>query len=101
MAEKYLSYSGVELLWHKIKLLADKKLESVKAKNSSVSVEDKNKVSVNISKSEDNLLSLEQDGLYSSRPVLKKLTFGAREEFVYDGTKDITVPVYDGEYNIK
>ena len=98
MTEKYLDYSGVELLWQKVKQLTDKKLEEVKADDKSISVRDKNKIAVRISKSEDNLLSLKQDGLYSSRPVLAKLTFGAKEEYTYDGTKDVTVPVYDGKY---
>lgn len=98
MTDKYLDYSGVELLWRKIKQLTDKKLEQVEPDDKSISVRDKNKVKVNISKSEDNLLQLKQDGLYSARPVLGKLTFGAKEEYTYDGTKDVYVPVYDGKY---
>ena len=27
------------------------------------------------------------------------LTFGAEEEFVFNGSKDVTVPVYQGEIN--
>ena len=98
MTDKYLDYSGVELLWRKIKQLTDKKLEQVEPDDKSISVRDKNKVKVNISKSEDNLLQLKQDGLYSARPVLSKLTFGAKEEYTYDGTKDVYVPVYDGKF---
>ena len=98
MTDKFLDYSGVELLWRKIKQLTDKKLEQVLPDDNSISVSDKNKVKVQISKSEDNLLSVKQDGLYSARPVLHKLTFGAKEEYTYDGTKDVTVPVYDGKY---
>ena len=99
MADKFLDYSGVELLWRKIKQLTDKKLEKVEAGNASVTVKDNNKVAVQISKSEDNLLSLKQDGLHSARPVLNKLTFGADKAYTYDGTEDVTVPVYQGETN--
>lgn len=31
---------------------------------------------------------------------LHKLTFGADETYVYDGTEDVTVPVYLGEYGV-
>lgn len=99
MADKFLDYSGVELLWQKIKQLTDKKLERVEAGDASVSVKDNNKVAVQISKSENNLLGLKQDGLYSARPVLNKLTFGADKAYTYDGTEDVTVPVYQGETN--
>lgn len=98
MADKFLDYSGVELLWRKIKQLTDKKLEKVEPADQTITVSDKNKIAVRISKSEGNLLSAKQDGLYSARPVLAKLTFGAKEEYTYDGTKDVTVPVYDGKY---
>ena len=100
MKEKFLDYSGVEQLWLKIKQLTNKKLENVEPNDESITVTDKNKIAVNISKSEDNLLSLKQDGLFSARPVLCKLTFGAKEEYTYDGTKDVTVPVYDGHYEL-
>ena len=98
MAEKYLDYSGVELLWQKIKQLVNKKLDNVKPADKSINVKNSNEISANISKSEGNLLSVKQDGLYSERPVLHKLTFGAKEEYTYDGTEDVTVPVYDGKY---
>jgi len=98
MADKFLDYSGVELLWQKIKQLTDKKLEKVESKDSSIVVTDRNKISVRVSTSEDNLLSLKQDGLYSARPVLHKLTFGSDKNYVYDGTEDVTVHTYDGTY---
>lgn len=34
-----------------------------------------------------------------SGAVLHKLTFGANQEFVYDGSEDVTVPVYMGTFN--
>ena len=98
MADKFLDYSGVELLWQKIKQLTDKKLEKVESKDSSIVVTDRNKIAVRVSTSEDNLLSLKQDGLYSARPVLHKLTFGSDKNYVYDGTEDVTVHTYDGTY---
>jgi len=98
MADKFLDYSGVELLWQKIKQLTDKKLEKVESKDSSIVVTDRNKIAVRVSTSEDNLLSLKRDGLYSARPVLHKLTFGSDKNYVYDGTEDVTVHTYDGTY---
>ena len=100
MAEKYLDKSGVELLWLKIKQLTDKKLEKVENADSSIQVIDKNKISVRVSTSEGNLLSVKQDGLYSERPALHKLIFGSDKQYVYDGTEDVTVNTYDGQYNI-
>ena len=97
--EKYLNDSGVELLWRKINKLLSRKIESVESANDSISITNKNKISVNISSAEDNLLQLVPGkGLYVPTRM-HKLTFGAREEFVYDGSKDITVPVYNGEYH--
>ena len=94
MADKYLDKSGVELLWQKIKQLTDKKLESVEGADSSISVTNKKKISVNISKSENNFLKLNADGLQVG--PLHKLSFGPYE---YDGSKDVSVTIYDGEYN--
>lgn len=101
MAEKYLDYSGTDLLWKKILKLFDKKLEKVESFNDSIKVTDSNKISVNISESENNLLQLiPGEGLYvRSSGVMHKLTFGADQEYVYDGTKDVTVPVYTGKTN--
>jgi hypothetical protein len=99
MENKFLDYSGVELLWLKIKQLTDKKLEKVESNDSSIVVKDRNKISVRLSASEGNTLSVEQDGLYSGIPALHKLTFGSDQQYVYDGTEDVTVPVYDGTYD--
>lgn len=98
--EKYLSDSGVELLWRKINKLLRRKLEEVEPLNDSIEISDKNKIAVNISASETNLLKLKPgEGLYVPNKM-HKLTFGAGGEFVYDGSEDITVPVYDGGHDI-
>ena len=99
MAEKYLNDSGVELLWRKINKLLKRKIEEVEPLNDSINVSDKNKIAVNISASESNLLQvIPNEGLYVPNKM-HKLVFGAHEQFVYDGSKDITVPVYDGAYH--
>lgn len=101
MAEKYLNDSGVELLWRKIIKLLNRKIESVESADDSISVTNKNEVSVRISSSENNLLQLiPGQGLYVQAPSkMHKLTFGAGQEYVYDGSEDVTVPVYNGEYH--
>lgn len=97
--KKFLDYSGVETLWNKIRKRYDKKLDSVTNYDNSIEVTNDREINVKVSSSEGNLLSVEQDGLYSARPVLHKLTFGADKEYTYDGTEDVTVPVYNGEYH--
>ena len=102
MAEKYLDYSGTDLLWRKIVRLLNRKIEEVKKSDDSVKVTNKNEIAVNISESEDNILQLvEGEGLYvsSTAPKMHKLTFGADKDYVYDGSEDVTVPVYGGDYN--
>lgn len=76
MADKLLDYSGVETLWSKILKLINRKLR--------------------VSSSKGNLLKESADGLLVS--PLHKLTFGPYE---YDGSKDISVTVYDGEYEFE
>jgi len=99
MADKYLNSSDVELLWRKIIKLIDKK--TVASADDSIQVTDKG-IAVKISASEGNQLQLKPgEGLYVDVPVpgkMHKLTFGAGEEYVYDGSKDVTVPVYTGKY---
>jgi len=96
---KFVDYSGLEHLWERITQRYDKKLDEVKG-DDTIQVQDKDKLSVRISDKKDNLLSIDTGkGLYASRPVLSKLTFGAGKEYVYDGTEDVTVPVYDGSYH--
>ena len=99
MTEKYLDYSGTDLLWRKILKLLNKKIEKVESSDKSIKVIGNNKVAVNISASETNNLSLVNDGLYVPNKM-HTLTFGAHQEFVYDGSKDVTVPEYDGTHYI-
>ena len=104
--EKYLDYEGVEQFWDRIKRRYDNKLESVTNRDDSIKVTNKREIAVQISDEEDNMLRLMADygkkkGLYVPpvKSMPHKLTFGAGEEFVYDGSEDITVPVYLGEIN--
>ena len=96
MAEKYLDYSGADLLWKRIQKLLNGKISEVKNTDETITITNKNSISVKISSSEGNQLQKNSNGLYVAVPKMHKLTFGAGEEFVYDGSKDITVPVYDG-----
>ena len=57
-----------------------------------------------ISQAEGNILQLKtgegEEGLFvppCAPPVLHKLRFGADQVYEYDGTQDVTVPVYMGE----
>lgn len=97
MADKFLDYSGVEILWGKIRRLLDRKLESVTNHDDTIEVTSGREIAVKVSSAEGNLLESRQ-GLYVKAPVLHKLTFGADKEYIYDGTEDVTVPVYKGEY---
>ena len=99
MTEKYLDYSGTDLLWRKILKLLNKKLESIENSDQSIKITDSNKIAVNISASEANNLSLVKDGLFVPNKM-HKLIFGAHQQFVYDGSEDITVPEYDGTHHI-
>ena len=95
MVDKYMNGSDVELLWRKIKKLLDKK--TVTNADDSIQLTD-NKIAVKISASEGNALQLQSGkGLYvPSSGVMHKLTFGADQQYVYDGSTDVTVPVYLG-----
>lgn len=97
MDNKFLDSIGLKYLWKKILQLLDQKLDSVEAADKSILVASRRNISVKISNESSNALQL-KDGLYV--PKNHKLIFGAHGEFVYDGTQDVTVPVYDGEYNI-
>jgi len=95
---RYLDYSGTYELWRRIVKLCDKKLESVTPKDDSIVVTDKNKISVKISKAKNNLIKLKAgEGLCVDSLMNHKLTFGADQEYVYDGSEDVTVPVYTGK----
>ena len=99
-SNKFLDYSGVETLWRKIRERYDKKLDSVTNHDDSIEVTNGREISVKVSSSETNLLQVKpNEGLYVPNKM-HKLTFGAGGEFVYDGSEDITVPVYDGGHDI-
>lgn len=100
MQKKFVSYSGLERFWLRITQRYDKKLDSVTNKDESIEVSSGREISARISPSEGNLLSVEKGkGLYVKKPILHKLTFGAKENYTYDGTEDVTVPVYKGDYD--
>ena len=96
MADKWLDYSGVETLWKKIRARYDKKLDSVTNRDESIEVTSDREIAVKVSSAEGNLLAKTEDGLYPAAPVLHTLKFGKYE---YDGTSDVIVDIYDGEYN--
>lgn len=80
-----------------------KYLTSVTNHDDSVEVFDDREIAVKLSNAEGNILQVKTDegeeGLYvpTSQPVrMHKLTFGADQAYVYDGSEDVTVPVYDG-----
>ena len=101
---KWADYVNLEWFWDRIRKRYDKKLDRVIPHNESILVEANNRVAVQISPESDNTLQLKTEngkkGLYVA-PVksLHRLIFGAREEFVYDGSEDVTVPVYQGKYD--
>ena len=98
--KRFLDYSGVETLWRKIRERYDKKLDSVTNHDESIEVTYGREIGVKVSSLEGNLLKVEK-GLYVAAPSLHKLTFGSDKNYVYDGTEDVTVPVYKGEYDIE
>ena len=99
MAEKYLDYSGTDLLWRKIIKLLNKKIDSVTNSDDSIKVSNNREIAVKISQSENNLLQLKPgEGLYvQGTGKMHVLKFGANQVYEYDGSKDVTVPVYMGE----
>lgn len=104
--DKWLDYAGVESFWDRIRKSIDKKLDRVEGHDDSIRVVDRNKISVQISGAENNILQVKtrpgQKGLFvPAPPVQHKLIFGAGEEYVYDGSEDVTVPVYTGDIEEK
>ena len=98
---RFLNYSGLELLWAKIRARYDKKLDNVTSKDSSIKVSSGREISANISTAEDNALHV-NNGLYvpsTAQKVQHKLRFGTELQYEFDGSKDVEVPVYDGKYN--
>ena len=102
---RWSDYASVEWLWDRILRKLDKKLDKVLSHDDSIKVIAGNRIAVQVSPAEDNTLQLKTEdgtkGLYVP-PVTNlphKLTFGAGKEYVYDGSQDVTVPVYTGEFN--
>ena len=97
MAGKYLGAEGVQRLWQRIMLRYDGKLDSVTNKDDTIEVTSGRVISVKVSPAENNLLKIDAGkGLFVAK--MHKLTFGSDKNYVYDGTEDVTVPVYQGEY---
>ena len=101
---KYFGTKNLNKLWDQIKHLLDRKLESVTNYDNSVKVTNKRMISVRISETEGNALKANnfpgEEGLFVSdkpKSLQHKLTFGADEEYIFDGSEDITVPVYKGD----
>lgn len=97
MDSKFLDSRGLKHLWSKFRSLLDEKIDSIEAADRSINVTSKRRVSVKISSESTNAIQL-KDGLYV--PKNHTLTFGAHEDFTYDGTEDVKVPVYDGSYEV-
>lgn len=97
---EYLDYEGLATFWDRVKRRYDRKLERVVDGDGSIAITNDNEIAVRISDAEGNLLQLKtksgEKGLYV--PTAHRLTFGAEQEYVYDGTEDVTVPVYMGDY---
>ena len=96
--KKFATYEAIERLWLRITQRYDKKLDSVANGDETITVSSGRVISVRVSSRKDNILQVDKHkGLFV--PKNKKLTFGSDKNYVYDGTEDITVPVYNGEYN--
>lgn len=92
--KKFVDQQGLQRFWLRIKERYDKKLDSVTNKNETIEVDSGREISVRISSNKNNVLVVEEgNGLLV--PKNHKLIFGPYE---YDGSKDITVTIYDGEY---
>ena len=91
---KFVSYERLERFWQRIKERYDKKLDSVTNKDETIVVSSGREISVRVSSNKNNMLEVETGkGLYV--PKNHVLKFGPYE---YDGTEDVIVTVYDGEY---
>ena len=66
-------------------------------------IDDTGLLTPKVSQAGDNLLTIKteegEEGFYVSPPVLHKLRFGADQVYEYDGSDDVTVPVYLGDFN--
>lgn len=95
---KFVSYAGLERFWQRITQRYDRKLDSVTNKDETIEVKDGREISVRVSSNKNNILGIDKDkGLYVAK--MHKLTFGSDQAYTYDGTEDVTVPVYGGDYD--
>ena len=110
MAEKnkYFGKRNLKRVWDQFKHLLDRKLESVINYDNSIKVTNKRTISARISSAEGNALKVNnfpgEQGLFVSdkpKSLQHKLTFGADEKYIFDGSEDITVPVYKGDVDDK
>ena len=90
---KYVSYDRLAQFWERIRQRYDKKLDSVTGYDNSIEVHSDREIAVRVSSAAGNKIQRDADGLLVE--PLHKLTFGPYE---YDGTKDVSVTIYDGEY---
>ena len=98
MDDKHFGESGLRLLWLRITQRYDKKLDSVKSLDRSIRIADGHRIAVSVSGRSGNALKLTGNGLYVSekaKAVEHKLTIGPHE---YDGSADVAVGLYNGEY---
>ena len=91
---KFVDEKGLARFWERIKQRYDKKLDSVTNYDNTVEVHSDREIAVRVSSHKGNLLKAEQDGMVVE--PLHTLSFGPYE---YDGSKDVSVTIYDGEYN--
>ena len=91
--KKFVDEQGLARFWERIKQRYDKKLDSVTNYDNTVEVNSGREIAVRVSSHKGNLLKVEAEGLQVD--PLHKLSFGPYE---YDGTKDVSVTIYDGEY---
>ena len=95
---KYVSYDKLERFWQRITQRYDKKLDSVTNSDDTVEVLFGREIAVRVSPKKGNLLKVEKgDGLFVA--PLHTLTFGSDKNYTYDGSDDVTVPVYQGSVN--
>ena len=89
---KFADEQALARLWERIKQRYDKKLDSVTNYDSTVEVHSGREISARVSSHKGNLLKVDNGLLVEP---LKTLKFG---DYKYDGTEDVNVTVYNGEY---
>ena len=95
---KYVSYDKLERFWQRITQRYDKKLDSVTNSDDTVEVLYGREIAVKVSPRKGNLLKVEKGKGLVVDP-LHTLTFGSDKNYTYNGTEDVTVPVYQGSVN--